>query len=540
MSSDLRRPAPNLHRQLFLLLLAAASLVQIGCGYKKPPIPPPRKIPQRAAITVHQRGLEAIVTFDYPSLTISGTALSGVSKVEVWRLRQEVAAFAFDLLAEEEQSRREAEALLEEHGIAFGPTVTEDEAGADSDPEGGIPPDSETAMDPQADSAAESETVVAEDDGISQSEPPVEPTDESADEPDLDPADPSDAGEEAVGEELTAEEQLAIRIEAAQTLLRTPPTPMERYVSATESDFEDDAELILEVEGAVLASVVVGDQIVLRTPLPPPPPLSTIDSDREVAAGGDEDTGETDKGDEDDSEELAEDSEVDDSEAPPRDPLYGYLYSVKIYPIQGNASDLSPLGALFPVPPPPAPTDVLVTAEASGVRVDWAAEEDAEDGFRVYRREAQSRLYGDPVVTLPGSIRTHTDRTAIYGARYIYGVAAVARANPLLESELSSEHEVDYHDRFGPGTPTGLVAFPEVGRIRLLWDASSVPDLAGYRVRRRAEGADAVLVTEELVTRSQYVDDDVSSGQLWLYSVIAVDQLGNVSDASTEISVRVP
>ncbi len=236
---------------------------------------------------------------------------------------------------------------------------------------------------------------------------------------------------------------------------------------------------------------------------------------------------------------MDEDEPMD--EEPEVDPLYGFLYSIRIFPTDGRPSDFAPLVGLFPLRPPPPPSDVEVEAAAAAIEVTWESEEDPKNGFRVYRREAKSRLYGPAVGTLPGSSRSYRDASAIYGARYIYGVTAVGRANPLIESEIPSEHEVDYQDRFGPEKPGNLVAFPEASRIRLLWDASNAADFAGYRIYRRAEGSEEeILVTEELVTRSQYVDESVLSGQVWFYSVTSVDALGNTSDPAKEIRVQVP
>ncbi len=278
--------------------------------------------------------------------------------------------------------------------------------------------------------------------------------------------------------------------------MRSPPTPKSNFIAATTKDFNKDAELVLSVEGDDIGGVLVGDQIVLRVPLPPRP-----------AEG----------------------------------PELGYLFGAKVYALNGKPSDVSNTVALLPEDVPPAPRDVTVEAQADGVLLQWAADEEPEGGFRIYRRDAQSRAYGTALAVLPGPYYTYFDRQAIYGARYIYGITAVATTNPLLESDISSEHEVDYQDRFGPAVPGGLVAFPEAGRVRLLWTPVANPDLAGYEIRRRASlEDDPQVLSEELVTNSQYLDEAVTSGQVWLYSVVAVDLLGNRSEVSAETQARVP
>ncbi len=517
MSSDPRRPPGR----LVLALSLVAAIALHGCGYKKPPTPPPRKIPQKATVTVHQRGLEAILTFDYPTITISGTPLEGISRVDVYRLRLEVPAFAYDLLEQEAQQRREAEALLEEHGLspqAVEGGEEEGAPGADGDP---IAAPEASVEEPVAD-VAEVEPLVEEvidETAVETATGQIPETDDDG------TVDEDGSSDDDGAEELSPEEQLEIQIDAARALLRSPPTQIERYLTATMSDFRRDAELLLQVDGDALAGSVVGDEITLRTPIPPIPPSRPRAEPAAEPADADADR------------------EGDASEAtaePERDPQYGYLYSVVLHPLDGKPSDYSQPVALFPVPPPAPPVEVTVTAQADGVRIDWTLDDDPEQGFRVYRREARSRLYGDPLSSVVAPARTFTDRQAVYGSRYIYGVTAVGRSQPLLESELSSEHEVDYQDRFGPPTPTGLVAFPEVGRVRLLWDASQATDLAGYRVLRSGAGDAPEPLGDELVARSQYLDEAVTSGDVWFYSVVAVDELGNESAATAEIQVTVP
>jgi hypothetical protein len=334
------------------------------------------------------------------------------------------------------------------------------------------------------------------------------PASDDADEPeaadeggeDDDEADGGEADERGEDEgdaapELSEEEQLEARIEAARNLLRSAPTPRSTFIQATLKDFRSDSQLWFELEEPDLDSALIGDRLFLRLPLPPRP---------------------------------AEGPEV------------GFVIAARVSSLEGKESDFSNLVSLLPEAPPPAPQEVTVEAQSDGIHVDWTAELDPKDGFRVYRREAQTRTYGEPVGTVLAALRSYVDRQAIYGARYIYTVTSVAKLSPLLESEVSSEHEIDYQDRFGPAIPGGLVAFPEAGRVRLLWTPVADPDLAGYEVlRRAATEAEPRVVTAELVTGGQYLDQGVPSGE-WFYVVRAVDTTGNRGAESTEAPARVP
>jgi len=497
-------------------LLASALVLSPGCGHKKSPIPPPSKVPQKAVVEAHQRGHETIVSFPFPTTTISGTALLGVAKIELWQYSIEVPEFAIELLAQEALARREAQELLDELGLPLyeTPPIFPDDPEADPAAAGlGTVPatDAAGAVMPFPSEKAPEAPVEAP---VATAEPESPSTATMAEEVDTMAATEDDAAEEtpeegeteaAEGEtdgegeetELTEEEQLAVRVEAARTLLISAPTPKSSFISSTLRDFKSGAELVLSIEGDEVSSSLVGDKVVLRLPLPP---------------------------------------------RPTEGPEVGHLFAAKIFPLDGKASDFSERAAILPSDTPPAPQNVSVDAQPVGIFVRWEADEDPPGGFRVYRRDAQTRLYGEPLGVLPlGTERFFLDQQAVFGARYIYGVTALETTTPLLEGDLSSEHELDYQDRFGPAIPGGLVAFPETGRVRLLWTTVANVDVAGYEIlRRAAEEAQAIPLTSELVTRGQYLDETVQSGDVWFYSVVAVDTNGNRSNASLETEARVP
>lgn len=62
-------------------LLAAA----LGCGKQGPPLPPLRAVPAPVKdLTVVQQGPRLLLSFTYPTVTPAGTALGGISAVEIW------------------------------------------------------------------------------------------------------------------------------------------------------------------------------------------------------------------------------------------------------------------------------------------------------------------------------------------------------------------------------------------------------------------------------------------------------------------------
>jgi hypothetical protein len=159
-------------------------------------------------------------------------------------------------------------------------------------------------------------------------------------------------------------------------------------------------------------------------------------------------------------------------------------------------------------------------------------------GFNVYRRQATERTYGAPLRTVGARSRVFLDESALFGERYIYAVSAVASRRPVVvESRLAEEVEVDYRDRFAPPVPQGLVALSEEGRVRLVWQESAVPDLAGYRIYRRGpDGEEFRPLPGELVTATEHADRDLAPGATYRYRVTAVDRLGNESRPSETVT----
>lgn len=214
--------------------------------------------------------------------------------------------------------------------------------------------------------------------------------------------------------------------------------------------------------------------------------------------------------------------------------------SVRFVSTRGEVSEDSNLALLVPAAPPPPPSQLGVEARADGVEVTWADGGEGVGGFRVYRRQAAERSYGEPLARLEAGDIGYLDTTARYDTRYIYGVTAVDAAAPNRESALVAEREIDYQDRFPPPAPEGLVALAESGRIRLSWRASQAEDVAGYHVYRRGEGG-VEMVRQTLApgAETSFLDTGLEAGRTFAYQVRAVDQKGNEGPPSATVEATV-
>ena len=269
----------------------------------------------------------------------------------------------------------------------------------------------------------------------------------------------------------------------------------ESLVSVTGKDFAVLSNIAWSLEGSELDSAVMGNKVLMRLPLDESP-AQTVE-ERVL------------------------------------------IFGARVVAKGGKVSPFSNLVKLLPRVPPPPPTSFTAEATPQGVQLDWELGGE-EIGFRVYRRRANVRDYAEPLASLSDATLGYLDRTAEFGRRYIYTVTSVSSRNPLVESAISTEHEIDYKDRFPPAPPREVVALAEPGRVRLLWEASASEDTRGYWIYRQDPGESFRAVNTELVLGSEYLDSDVGSGSTYRYYILAVDNRDNQSEASEEIEVRVP
>jgi predicted small lipoprotein YifL len=317
---------------------------------------------------------------------------------------------------------------------------------------------------------------------------------------------------EVVAEEIAAEDEeeavdeLEEPVEPAEpesSLFSLPGTvgqdagekSKESLVVVGQQDFAAAAQLAWTIRGADLDAAVVGDKLIVRLPIDE----TLLESTEETVM----------------------------------------VLGSRALASQGRPSPFSNLVKLLPRTPPAAPEDLVVESTPQGVQVEWQAAAD-EIGYRVYRRNANVRDFGEPLASPKAATTTHLDTTAEFGRRYIYTVTSVVSEKPLVESAVAAEHEVHYQDRFPPAIPLDVVALPETGRVRLLWQPSTSEDTEGYWIYRLDPGGSFQAINSELVVGSEYLDRDVIQGQTYRYYLLAVDANGNQSEPSKEIEVRVP
>ena len=225
----------------------------------------------------------------------------------------------------------------------------------------------------------------------------------------------------------------------------------------------------------------------------------------------------------------------------PEEPTEARIFGTRVTATNGEASGISNLAAIVPRQPPEPPGGLTLLPGPEGIEVRWQPvkaadpEEPGIEGFHIYRRDARNRNYGARTGAADPDADHYLDRSARFGQRYIYTVTSVVHKQPLIESGLGGEAEVLYQDRFPPAPPEGVVALTEAERVRLRWDTSGDADVVGYNIYRKGLN-DFVRLNRQPQKEREYVDDRVRTGRTYIYRVTAVDDQGNESEASEEVT----
>lgn len=279
---------------------------------------------------------------------------------------------------------------------------------------------------------------------------------------------------------------------APRAAVEGAPAPTPQPVDARQ--LAGSGRLVERVEKEDLPTILSGDQVLMRVPLP----------------------------------EL-------------EDPPQAYFFAARTVGPTGEPSELSNQAVIVPRTPPEPTAGLALEPRQEGVVVSWDGAEATSDtrGFHVYRRDPQTRRWGEPLHRVAADVSEWTDTSARFGQGYIYAVTRVVATSPLIESAPGGTRELFYEDRFPPAPPRGLVVLGEEGRVRLVWEASPSPDAAGYRVYRVPAQGVLEAVTEELVSGLEYVDGGLPPGGRVTYRVSAVDDAGNEGDPGPAVSAVV-
>jgi hypothetical protein len=203
---------------------------------------------------------------------------------------------------------------------------------------------------------------------------------------------------------------------------------------------------------------------------------------------------------------------------------------------RGRSVGFSNLALIQVTAPPGQPEKPSVTLTRDAIVVEWPAVDRANS----YVVERSSGSAGSFKEIGRSDAPRFRDTGFQIGEAYAYRVRAIAgAADGEAEGPSSQAVSITPRDIFAPGKPAGLRAVATETSVELSWEQNIEPDLKGYRVRRRQQGAEAVWLTERPLEPASYSDRAVQRGQEYAYEVTAVDGEGNESEPSEATTARV-
>ncbi|MGP7977171.1 MAG: fibronectin type III domain-containing protein, partial [Desulfobaccales bacterium] len=208
-------------------------------------------------------------------------------------------------------------------------------------------------------------------------------------------------------------------------------------------------------------------------------------------------------------------------------PDHRYFYRVAAYDQDGYLGSWSPtLSRVWGWLPRP-PLDLQAVLGDRLVALRWSPVSQLTNGspardltgYLIYRREgsgAWSQISPEP---LPQT--AFQDVAVKNEVEYTYKVLAVRRLGGELLASADSPLVSARPEKLTPPPPLlDLLAVPTSQGVELRWQPSPAPDVAGYRVYRRAPGeARAGRLNPELLTKPYFVDSRGQRGQTYYYYV---------------------
>jgi len=221
-----------------------------------------------------------------------------------------------------------------------------------------------------------------------------------------------------------------------------------------------------------------------------------------------------------------------------------YIFGLRILDIKRRESDFSKFLAIEPRILPLPPRNPRSEVFKDRIEILWDPPEKNMDqssppiikGYNIYRgeeKEITQRLNSSLIKETK-----YDDKDFLFDKKYQYSIRASATdSSPFIESDDSLVLEVEAKDKFAPQAPSGLVSVSGENYISLSWNENREKDFAGYRIWRMKEGEEEyVLLTPEPIKENTFIDTKVEKNKRYDYSITALDELGNESEKSEEIS----
>ncbi|MBI4552856.1 MAG: T9SS type A sorting domain-containing protein [Candidatus Latescibacteria bacterium] len=220
----------------------------------------------------------------------------------------------------------------------------------------------------------------------------------------------------------------------------------------------------------------------------------------------------------------------------------GYSFRVKSTDVSGNGPRLSSTSSFTTTSTadatPPAISGIVIQPGYRSASLSWTTDEPSNSFVHVITG-ANDTLTVASATNVTTHALTVTDTTFLQAGAISYSVL-VGSTDPTGNTATSSSQPLTTlatQDVTPPAAPANLTAIAGNGAVRLRWSRNTETDLAGYEVFRTVSGVTAQV--QSGITDTTYLDNAVTNGTVYTYSIKAVDHAlptPNTSTASSTVS----
>jgi hypothetical protein len=227
-----------------------------------------------------------------------------------------------------------------------------------------------------------------------------------------------------------------------------------------------------------------------------------------------------------------------------------YIYVVIAIDSLGRSSPPSERRVITFLPAPRPPGGLSAAPGDRQVTLTWQAPDELVDGSPATGEIRYIVLRGtgaegalQPITGAPVAGTSYTDSGLENETEYRYAVRSV-RADPrgTATGSPSATTAATPAITTAPPPPSGLVAIPAAGALRLSWRPSPGPSVALYAIFRAVGTGPLTRIATTPAASTTYIDRDVGPGVTYRYAVSAIDNARrpNESAPSEEVAVTIP
>lgn len=196
--------------------------------------------------------------------------------------------------------------------------------------------------------------------------------------------------------------------------------------------------------------------------------------------------------------------------------------------------------------PPMAPEGVTVLSGDNKTTLNWHPVNRHQDGtpmtapvrYQMYRSVGDGVFaqIGEPVATT-----SYTDTEVENGKTYSYQMQATNTYNQsVVRGPRSASVTATPVDRTPPHVPHDVQGIRTDVGVKIFWEHVEAPDLAGYRVYRRAEGENkATFAGEAKLPYNMFIDPKAPQKGSLFYTVSSIDMQNPANESAKSSEVKI-